>query len=118
MTQAQVADYNDVLANLIDYAQDDWLGLEIVASAVRKCFEGLPSYVDVRPLAIRAVRDLIDAGAQAGDLTEEGFRPWPVGQQEMIGRITRGLEERTTWPDPDELGWITFPEMEQSDGDR
>lgn len=117
MTAPSVPSYEEVLSGLTEYARDDWLGLEILTGWVRDCLDGMPSYAETRPLAIRAVRDLINAGAEAGDLTEGGFRPWPVSREEMIGRITRALEERDTWPDPDELGWITFPDAEQHNGD-
>jgi hypothetical protein len=102
--------YEQVLSTLTRYAHDDWLGVEILARSVRECFDHRPSYAEARPLAIRAVRDLINAGAEAGDIAEEGFRPWLLSRPEMIDRITRGLEERDTWPEPNELGWLTFPE--------
>ena len=110
MTAAPTPSYAEVLTGLSAYAQDDWLGVDIITGWVRDCLEGMPSFVEVRPLAIRAVRDLINAGAEAGDITGEGFEPWPVSRQEMIDRLTRALGERTTWPEPDELGWITFPD--------
>jgi hypothetical protein len=102
--------YERVLAGLARAAHDDWLGMEILTRSLRECFDHRPSYVEVRPVAVRAVHDLINAGAQAGDLAEEGFRPWPMTRQEMIDRLTRALDERTDWPQPNELGWITFPD--------
>jgi hypothetical protein len=110
MTAASDLAYDQVLSRLNTYAHEDWLGLDILTRRMRKCFGHRPSYVEVRPVAIRAVRDLINAGAEAGDITEEGFKPWPVSRQEMIDRIISALEERTTWPDPNELGWLTFPD--------
>jgi hypothetical protein len=46
----------------------------------------------------------------AGEITKEGFEPWPISRQQMIDRIAQSLEERDTWPAPNELGWITFPD--------
>lgn len=102
--------YERVLARLSTYAHDDWLGVEVLVRSLRECFDRRPSFAEVRPVAIRAVGDLISAGARAGDLTEDGFSPWPVGPQEMTDRLARSLEERDDWPLPDELGWIAFPD--------
>lgn len=109
--------YEQVLSRLTTWARDDWLDVDILVHMVRECFDHRPTYAEVRPLAVRAVRDLINAGAEAGDIAEEGFRPWPVGRQEMVDRLTRALEERTTYPGPDEVGWIAFPDEEQDSGD-
>jgi hypothetical protein len=100
-------DYQEVLARLIDYARDDWLGMEIITGRVRKCFDHNPSYAEVRPLAVRAVRDLINAGAVAGAIAVQRdnswrFEPWPVTLEQAIERITRGLQERNSYPEPDE----------------
>jgi hypothetical protein len=117
MTSTSETAYEQVMSRLTTYAHEDWLGLEILTRRLRKSFDHAPSYVELRPVAIRAVRDLINIGAVAGDITEEGFESWPVSRQEMIDRITRALEERDTWPGPDELGWITFPDAEHGAGD-
>jgi hypothetical protein len=110
--QPVASGYEKVLADLISYAHEDWLGMEVVASAVRECFDHRPSYAEVRPLAIRAVSDLINAGASAGDVTAVDstwrFDPWPVSSEQAIQQITRDLEERDTYPEPGEIGWITF----------
>lgn len=55
--------YDHVLSGLISYAHDDWLGVEVITSSARDCFDHKPSFAEVLPLAIRAVRDLIGAGA-------------------------------------------------------
>ena len=108
-------DYEKALSELIDYACEDWLDVGIVASAMRECFDHMPSYQEVRPLAIRAVRDLINAGAVAGDIIAEGdkpwrFEPWKVTPHEAIDRITAGLRQRDSYiDDPGELGWLLFP---------
>jgi hypothetical protein len=106
--------YDKVLSDLIRYAHEDWLGMEVVASAVRDCFDHRPSYAEARPLVIHAVSDLIDAGASAGDLTAADsswrFDPWPVSPEQAIQQITRDLEERDNYPEPGEIGWITFPD--------
>jgi hypothetical protein len=110
--QPVVPGYDKVLSDLISYAHDDWLGIEVVASAVRDCFDHRPSYTEVRPLAIRAVRDLINAGATAGDVTAiDGswrFVPWPLPSEQAIQRIVHDLEENDTYPESGEIGWITF----------
>jgi len=53
------------------------------------------------------------AGAVAGDIVAEGdqpwrFEPWQMTPEQAIERITRGLQDRSTYPEPDELGWLTF----------
>jgi hypothetical protein len=109
-----VPNYEKVLSDLISYAHDDWLGVEVVASAVRDCLDHRASYTEVRPLAIRAVHDLINAGAMAGDVTAaEGswrFDPWPVSPEQGFQRIAHDLEQRDAYPEPGEIGWITFPD--------
>lgn len=115
MNQSSDFKYEDALSQLIDYAREDWLGIEIVASAMRESFDHRPSYPEVRPLAVRAVRDLFKAGVVAGDIVvrEDGswrFAPWPLTSEEAIDRIVDGLDRHDSYPEPDELGWLTFPD--------
>lgn len=111
---AQPADrcYDKVLAGLISYARDDWLGMEAVASARRDCFDYRASYAQARPLTIRVVRDLVHAGAVAGDIAAADdnwhFVPWPLSPEQAIEKIVHDLEERDTYPGPGEVGWLTF----------
>jgi hypothetical protein len=112
--QPVVASYEQVVSDLTSYARDDWLGLEVITSSVRDCFDHKPSFAEVRPLAIRAVRDLVQAGATAGDVAGANhdwcFVPWPVSPEQAIDRITNALEERDTYPEPGDIGWLTFPD--------
>jgi hypothetical protein len=112
--QPVVSSYDQVLSDLTSYAHDDWLGLEVLASSVRDCFDHKPSFAEVRPLALRAVHDLVQAGAMAGDIDGTGdnwrFVPWPVPPEQAVDRITRDLEERDTYPGPGDVGWLTFPD--------
>jgi hypothetical protein len=112
--QPAVSSYDQVVSDLTSYAHDDWLGLEVITSSVRECFDHRPSFDEARPLAIRAVRDLIGAGAMAGDITgADGkwrFVPWPVPPEQAIDQITHALEERDTYPGPGDIGWLTFPD--------
>jgi hypothetical protein len=111
--QPVVSSYDEVMSGLVSYAHDDWLGLEVVTSSVRDCFDHKPSFAEVRPLAIRAVHDLVNAGAMAGDVAEvDGtwrFEPWPVPPDQAIERISQNLEQRDTYPQPADIGWLTFP---------
>ena len=112
--QPVVASYEQVVSDLTSYAHDDWLGLEVITSSLRDCFDHKPSFAEVRPLAIRAVHDLIRAGARAGDVAGANhdwcFVAWPVPPEQAIDRITHDLEERDTYPEPGEIGWLTFPD--------
>lgn len=110
--------YDQVLSRLTAWAQDDWLDVDVLVHMVRECFDHRPDYAEVRPLAVRAIRDLIAAGAEVGDIGEEGFKAWPMNREEMADHLVRGLEERTTYPEADELGWIAFPDAEQDSCDR
>jgi len=112
--QPVVSSYDQVVSNLISYAHDDWLGLEVLTGSVRECFDHRPSFAEVRPLAIRVMRDLIRTGAMAGDIsgTDGSWRfvPWAIPPQEAIDKITQALEERDTYPGPGDIGWLTFPD--------
>lgn len=112
--QPAVTSYEQVVSGLVSYAHDDWLGLEVITSSVRDCFDHRPSFEEARPLAIRAVRDLVLAGAMAGDVTgTDGtwrFVPWPVTPQQAVEQITHDLEERDSYPEPGDICWLTFPD--------
>jgi hypothetical protein len=112
--QPAVSSYDQVLSNLISYAHEDWLGLEVLTGSVRECFDHKPSFPEARPLAIRAVHDLVGAGAMAGDITgDDGswrFVPWSLTPEQAIERITQALEERDSYPGPGDIGWLTFPD--------
>lgn len=109
----EVSSYEQVLSDLIGYARDDWLGVEVITSAVRECFDHRPSFAEARPLAVRAVRDLVREGAVAGDLvTADGswrFEPWPVPPDQAIEWIAQSLDGRDSYPEPGAIGWLTFP---------
>lgn len=109
-----VETYDRVVSGLASYAHDDWLGVEVITSSVRDCFDHKPSFAEVLALAIRAVRDLVGAGAVVGDVTGAGhnwrFVTWPLTPEQAIDRIAHDLEERDTYPGPGDIGWLTFPD--------
>jgi len=108
--------YEETLKAPEEEAHRDWLDVAHTADWFWGDFDHVPPYAEIRPFAIRAVSDLINAGAVAGDIIAEGdrpwrFEPWQMTPQQAIDRITRGLEERDTYiDDPGELGWLLFPE--------
>jgi hypothetical protein len=112
--QPVVSSHEQVVSDLTSYARGDWLSLEVITSSVRDCFDHKPSFAEVRPLAIRAVRDLVRAGAMVGDVAGANhdwcFVPWAVPPEQAIDRITKDLEERDNYPEPGEIGWLTFPD--------
>jgi hypothetical protein len=116
MPQVSEALYEKTLYALTAEAHRDWLDVGRTADWYWGDFDRVPPYSDIRPFAIRAVRDLINAGAVAGDLIAEGdqpwrFEPWQVTSEQAIDRITCGLEERDSYLDePGELGWLHFPD--------
>jgi len=88
--------------------------LEVITHSLRDCLDHKPSFAEVRPLAIRAVQDLIRAGATVGDVAggDDNWRfvPWSLTLEQAIERITRDLAERDTYPRPGHIGWLTFPD--------
>lgn len=111
--QPVAASYDQVVSHLTRYARGDWLAVEVITSSVRDCFDHQPSFAEVRPLAIRAVSDLLRAGAKVGDVAGANydwcFVPWAIPSDQAIVRITHALEERDSYPEPGDIGWLTFP---------
>jgi hypothetical protein len=107
--------YEKTLAGLVAEAHRDWLDIESTATWIFGDLDHSPPYPELRPVAIRLARDLIDAGAVAGDVVRDSdgkwsFRPWAVTPAQAIERITRSLQEHDAYPDSGELGWLHFPD--------
>jgi len=68
--------YEETLKAPEEEAHRDWLDVAHTADWFWGDFDHVPPYAEIRPFAIRAVSDLINAGAVAGDIIAEGDRPW------------------------------------------
>lgn len=84
---------------------DDWVYLAGVSSVVIEHL-GL-SPLEAREPTLELVRELLCDGLMvAGDVTEDGFLPWPLSASEAMERIECELKELGRPPGLGEIAWL------------
>lgn len=100
------------LEYLLQYAQDDWIGLSTLVSKSGKTLGEEATWEEVADLMLDSISRLIDFGAIPGDLTEEGdltFIPWRGAKQERLERIRIEIRNLGRLPYTGEVCWIHKP---------
>jgi hypothetical protein len=104
------ADYAEELSYLSDYVHDDWLGFSVLVGTVGKLLGKGHTREEQTALLLRIVGDLLDEGAEAGDLTDDPgtpFTAWGTGRDETLARITAAVEELGRLPESGDICWFT-----------
>ncbi len=102
-------EYREDFAYLAEYVHDDWLGFSVITGVAGRLLG--PGY-DLREeneLTLRIVRDLLDLGAQAGDLSgdpDEPFKPWLLAKEASVLQIDSELKKLGKSPESGDICWI------------
>lgn len=111
MTRFTADEYGSELAYLENYARDDWLGMSPITGSAASLLGRDYSPASERDLAMRIIADLIDRGADAGDITsdpEKPFVPWGLSRVESLQLIKGKWDAIGKSPESGEICWITF----------
>jgi hypothetical protein len=103
--------YDEHLEYLLNYAEEDWVGLSVVNGVVG-AVAGKGATLDaMKAVMITVIGDLIDRGAVPGNLTERdpGFEPWPGTKEQRLDRIAAKIEALGRLPETGEICWIHNP---------
>lgn len=104
-------DYRQEFSYLAEYVEDDWLGFSVITGTVGKLVGEGASVEQQNRLTLRIVGELLDLGAQAGDLSDDQdqpFKPWSSNKTETLLRIESELESLGHAPDSGDICWITL----------
>lgn len=102
----------DVLDGLVEECREDHVGLWRIFNAV-KLDLGARRAADVRLLALRIVRDLLDErGVLVGQPTSDGrnFSPWELSPDRAVERIEQECAALGRDPTIGEIAWFTSGE--------
>jgi hypothetical protein len=103
-------EYREEFSYLAEYADDDWLGFSVITGTAATLLGKGYSLEQEERLVLRIVGDLLDLGAQAGDLSDDPdgpFKPWHTGKNESLTRIETELKSLGRSPESGDICWIT-----------
>jgi hypothetical protein len=106
-------EYREELSYLAEYVNDDWLGFSVITGTAAALLGTGYNLEQEERLVLRIVGDLLDLGAQAGDLSddpEEPFKPWHTDESESLLRIETELKSLGHSPESGDICWITRDE--------
>jgi hypothetical protein len=94
---------------LNSYTHDDWLGFSVITGGIASARRGNEPEPLFRELVLAVVRELLDLGVSAGDLTasdEHPFIPWSGSVDEVMARIEQGIADLGRLPKSSEVCWF------------
>lgn len=101
-------DDRTLLEDVLAHGVDDWLDLGWIVQIARRA--GVKDAAVTRAIAIGLVAEVVIGGlAEAGEVTEHGFRRWEMTSDAALGRIVEewlayGLES----PTPGAICWLSI----------
>jgi hypothetical protein len=102
--------YAEDLSYLATYVRDDWLGLSVVTGTAAKLLGDDYDPDQERALSLRIIADLLDLGAQVGDLSADPERPfvsWESDKEHTLARIDAQWQALGHSPESGDICWIT-----------
>jgi len=110
-------DTRSVLHGLLSFAEDDWLGLWVIANDVEELL-GIEDPIENLEVTVALVRDLLKCGLRAGDSPVQNrgahFTPWPNQDPNVIvDFIRRQWLERAALPSWGDGPWFAVDRTRQ-----
>ena len=99
--------YEGEMTYLAQYVVDDWLGFSVIGGSVSTILGAGATAEHRLELTMRIAADLLQQGAQAGELTASGFEPWPLSIEESLSEISRRLHDLDGPADSGDVCWFT-----------
>ncbi|WP_410659963.1 hypothetical protein [Amycolatopsis sp. lyj-112] len=103
--------YEEDLEYLLNYAQEDWVGLSVVGGIAGTRAGKGATFDEMTSALLAVISDLIDRGAVPGDLVEgdPGFVPWLGTKDEVLARFANEVRALRSMPETGEVCWIHDP---------
>jgi len=103
------------IEQLLRSGLDDWVDASEVAWIAQETGEAVTKS-EILSLSLEAISEILECGwMRIGDLTHEGFRPWPISNSDGLERVRREwVALPTKTPNLGEIFWLANTE----DGDR
>jgi hypothetical protein len=111
VASAQQESYEEALAYLTDYVNEDWVGFSVLTGTAAQLLGAGADEESLRLMLLRLVDELLQRGARAGDLTgdPEPFRPWDLDRAGTLDRIRREMEALGAPAESGDIAWLTAP---------
>ena len=98
--------YEDIIRDLLEECNDDYVGLAKVISDVRVSL----AFSEVMEPTLYVIGILLDRGVIAGQVEDNAFRIWRMPKDEILARITKEWIELGHDPTMGEIVWLTAEE--------
>jgi len=96
-----------VVVALVLRGEADWVPMAYAWAAARD-IGGAATDDEARATAIEAIAIAIDRGwMTVGDVTENGFVPWPIGGESAVIRLEHDWLPSAPSPELGEVGWLS-----------
>lgn len=104
------------LEYLLQYAQDDWVGLSVLVAKSGHVLGKGASDEQILEVMLSTISELIDHGAVPGDLVDQspGFAAWAGSKSDRLSRIRAAVQQLGRLPYTGEVCWIHI--LDQSAG--
>ena len=91
---------------LLTCGADDWVDAAEVAWVARSV-GGATTEAEIRELSIDLIREVLEQGfMRIGDVTKEGFRPWPLSSGDAVLRVRNEWTALGRGPRLGEIFWL------------
>ena len=99
-----------MIAAVLRAGSDDWVGVWELPFLARST-GAADSPQEERIACIQVVRELLASGwATVGDVTDDGFRAWPLTHDQAVSRIETEWQALPNGPNLGDIGWINLSE--------
>lgn len=98
---------------LLQYAEDDWVGLSVLVAESGYVLGEKASDEQILEVVLSTISDLMNYGAVPGYLTKgiPGFTAWQGSKSDCLSRIREEVHQLGRLPYTGEVCWIHVPQQ-------
>lgn len=87
-------DYSNILRELVEECQEDFVGLWEVVGRLDRGYPGELDDDEIRNMTLQIVGEILatNEDIRAGNFTKDGFKPWSLPKDEAVLRIKQEWE--------------------------